>query len=32
MGLSAWGGGASTVTRYVYIDRRTGRTLDVEDR
>ena len=32
MGLSAWGGGASTVTRYVYIDRRTGRTLDIEDR
>ena len=31
-GLSAWGGGASTVTRYVYVDRRTGRTLDVEDR
>lgn len=31
-GLSAWGGGASTVTRYVYVDRRTGRTLDVEER
>ncbi|CAL4865784.1 hypothetical protein MMA231_00020 [Asticcacaulis sp. MM231] len=32
IGLSAWGGGASTVTRYVYIDRRSGRTLDVEER
>ncbi|ESQ85739.1 MULTISPECIES: hypothetical protein [unclassified Asticcacaulis] len=32
IGLSAWGGGASTVTRYVYVDRRTGRTLDIENR
>ncbi|MGA9659549.1 MAG: hypothetical protein WBQ60_10670 [Asticcacaulis sp.] len=32
VGLSAWGGGASTVTRYVYGDRRSGRTLDIQDR
>lgn len=25
MGISAWGGGGATVTRYVYVDRRRAR-------
>jgi len=31
-GLSAWGGGGATITRYIYVDRRSGRTLDIEER
>ena len=29
---SVWGGGGGAVTRYIYVDRRSGRTLDIEDR
>jgi hypothetical protein len=30
LGLSAWGGGGATVTRYVYIDRVTRRRVGEE--
>lgn len=28
LGLSAWGGGGATVTRYIYVDRRSGRVVE----
>lgn len=32
IGLGAWsGGGAHAVTRYVYVDRRTGKTIEERD-
>lgn len=33
IGISAWGSGGATVTRYIYVDRRTGRRYDevIED-
>ncbi|MBW8881345.1 MAG: hypothetical protein JF615_07980, partial [Asticcacaulis sp.] len=30
LGLACWGGGGATATRYIYVDRRTGRTVGEE--
>lgn len=27
LGLGCWGGGGATVTRYIYIDRRSGKKI-----
>ncbi|MDI7775551.1 hypothetical protein [Asticcacaulis sp. EMRT-3] len=31
IGISVWGGGGATVTRNIYIDRRTGRKIEEID-
>ncbi|ESQ74868.1 hypothetical protein [Asticcacaulis sp. AC402] len=32
LGLSAWGGGGShAVTRFIYVDRKSGRTIEQRD-
>ena len=32
LGLSVWGGGGShAVTRYIYVDRKSGRTIEERD-